>query len=538
MRMSAVKVCQLMGALVVGWCVLLGSAASQEALVQKADGPESAANTKAETSSYGVSGTVVNSVTGEPVRRALVQVAEQNGAAAVTDNAGHFELEGLKEGQAFVSVMKPGFDMETPQTQVVQVGKDAPAVVLKIAPAAVISGRVTTLDEQPLEGFQVHLMAKRIATGREMWMDIPNQGRTNEDGEYRIPGLSAGTYYVAVDHGPQTRLSQRGVANPREEVFAKVFYPGVAEWSGATPLELGAGREIEADFVVSAEPLYNVAGEISAPSDVSGLNFTRRVGNDEDFMQFVGVQGARFEGKVPAGTYEVSGPTSNGLQMSTPGASVVISGDNPDVRVAMEPMTNIPVEFSIETGPAGVERSVRTENSLTAVVINLISTGASRHGMNYWGAPPRGFLNVTPGVYTLQIDAYNEWWVRSAKRGGIDLLSDDLAVVDGAQAPIEITVRNDGGTVSGTVTPSGNVSVFVVQQRGKKNYVKMGMAQGNFTIAGVPPGDYEVVAIEHGEQIEYMNPEVLNPYLSSAEHISVGRNGRSTVNLNAVPRGK
>jgi len=62
--------------------------------------------------------------------------------------------------------------------------------------------------------------------------------------------------------------------------------------------------------------------------------------------------------------------------------------------------------------------------------------------------------------------------------------------------------------------------------------------QGNFTIAGVPPGDYDVVAIERGEQIEYMNPEVLNPYLASAEHISVARNGRSTVNLNAVPRGK
>ena len=535
--MSAVRVCRLICALAVGWCVLLGSAASQEALAQNGDGPDASANTKAGTSSYGVSGTVVNSVTGEPVRRALVQVAEQNGPAAVTDNTGHFQLEGLKEGQAFVSVMKPGFDMETAQTQMVQVGKDAPAVVLKIAPAAVIAGRVTTLDEQPLEGFQIHIISKRVASGRETWMDIPNQGRTNEDGEYRIPGLSAGTYYVAVEH-PQTRMSQRGVANPREEVFAKVFYPGVADLSGATPLELGPGREIEADFVVSAEPLYSVAGEISAPSDVTGLNFTRRVGNDEDFTQFVGAQGGRFEGKVPAGAYEVSGPSSNGLQMSTPGASVVISGDNPDVRIAMEPMTNIPVEFSTETGPAGAERSVRTENDIPGFAISLFST-RSVPGQTNWWTRPTGIMNVTPGVYTLQIDAYTEWWVKSAKRGGIDLLSDDLAVVDGAQAPIEITVRNDGAIVSGTVTPPGNVGVFVVQQRGKKNFVKMAMAeQGNFTIAGVPPGDYDVVAIERGEQIEYMNPEVLNPYLASAEHISVARNGRSTVNLNAVPRGK
>ena len=221
---------------------LYALALTPQGFAQATDGPSTESIPQTRAGNFGLSGTVVNSLTGEPVRRALVQVSDANGAAAVTDDTGHFQLSGLKEGQAFVTVMKPGFgDADTPQTNVVQVGKDAPAVILKIAPAAAISGRVTTIDEQPLEGFQVHLIAKRNVAGHATWVDIPNQARTNDEGEYRISALSAGTYYVAVDHGTETRLSQRGVPNAREEGFPKVFYPGVSELSAATPLEVRRG---------------------------------------------------------------------------------------------------------------------------------------------------------------------------------------------------------------------------------------------------------------------------------------------------------
>ncbi|MGC2476814.1 MAG: carboxypeptidase-like regulatory domain-containing protein [Candidatus Sulfotelmatobacter sp.] len=521
---------------------LYALALTPQGFAQATDVPDTESIPQTGAGNFSLSGTVVNSLTGEPVRRALVQVSDANGGAAVTDDTGHFQLSGLKEGQAFVSVMKPGFgDADTPQTNVVQVGKDAPAVILKIAPAAVISGRVTTIDEQPLEGFQVHLIAKRNVAGHATWMDIPNQARTNDEGEYRISALSAGTYYVAVDHGTETRLSQRGVANAREEGFPKVFYPGVSEMSAATPVELGAGREAEANFVVSPEPFYRVSGEVVTQGEaVFGLTFTRRVGNDEDFTQLVGIQDGRFDAKLPAGSYEVSGASNNGVQLSTAGASVVISSDSANVHVPMAPAASVAVDLMAETGPAGAERSVRMDGGIPGIVISLASTESMRRQMSWWRGQPIGIQNVSPGTYTLQVQAFNQWWVKSAKCGGIDLLADDLTLVDGgSSAPIEITVRNDGASVSGTVTPAGIAEVYLVQQRGKKNFVKMAQEeQGNFLITGVPPGDYAVVAIEHGEQIEYANPDVMNSYLSLAEHISVGPLGKATVNLNLVPRGK
>lgn len=538
--MSAANLRRLACVWVLG---LYALALTQQGFAQATDGPstESIAQTGAGT--FGLSGTVVNSLTGEPVRRALVQVSDANGAAAVTDDTGHFQLSGLKEGQAFVSVMKPGFgDADTPQTNAVQVGKGAPAVTLKIAPSAAISGRVTTIDEQPLEGFQVHLIAKRNVEGHATWVDVPNQARTNDEGEYRISALSAGTYYVAVDHGTETRLSQRGVPNAREEGFPKVFYPGVPELAAATPLEVSAGREVEANFVVSPEPIYHVSGEVITQGEaISGLTFTRRVGNDEDYTQSVGVQDGRFDAKLPAGSYEVSGLINSGpIQLATTGASVMVSSDSANVHVPMAPAASIAVELVAETGPAGAERSARMDGGVPGIVISLVPTGSMQPRTNWWRGQPMRIQNVRPGTYTLQVQAFNEWWVKSAKCASIDLLTDDLTVVDGgSSAPVEITVRNDGGSVSGSVTPAGIAEVYLVQQPGKKNFVKMAQEeQGNFLITGVPPGDYAVVAIEHGEQIEYANPEVMNSYLSNAEHISVGPMGKATVNLNLVPRGK
>jgi len=109
-------------------------------------------------------GTVINSVTGEPVRRAAVQVSGQNSNVALTDAGGHFVLEGLSEGNVFLTPMKPGFSAEDGSNTPAQVGNDAPAVVLKLTPWAAIEGRVITKDDLPLEGLPVHLFAKQNVT--------------------------------------------------------------------------------------------------------------------------------------------------------------------------------------------------------------------------------------------------------------------------------------------------------------------------------------------------------------------------------------
>jgi hypothetical protein len=44
---------------------------------------------------------------------------------------------------------------------------------------------------------------------------------------------------------------------------------------------------------------------------------------------------------------------------------------------------------------------------------------------------------------------------------------------------------------------------------------------GGFFIPSLAPGGYSMAVFDHLDDIEYRNPEVLNKYLSKAEHINL-----------------
>jgi protocatechuate 3,4-dioxygenase beta subunit len=518
------------------------SGLAQETDVQLPTTPDTTANSKTDGGSYSLSGTVINAVTGEPVRHAAVQVSGQTGSVTLTDAGGHFVLAGLAEGKVILKAMKPGFyDDEWSHTASAQVGKDAPAVLLKLTPWGVISGRVTTKDQQPLEGFQIRTLAKQNVGGRLIWIDQPNQALTNEDGEYRVVGLQAGTYYLAVDQSSVTTLSQKGVANAREQIFTKVFYPGVSDLSSATPIEIVPGREVEAHFTLSAEPMYQVSGTLAGASNVvTGLTFSRKVGDDADFTQTADLQDGKFQVKLPAGAYSVGGDTRDGMAVTTPGATVMIRSDEADLQVPLNAAATIPVEIVKEQGAAGSERRVAVQplqGIVPGLLMQLVPLSQSRRRNYFWGGQAGGIPNVAPGTYRLEISSNTpgEWWVKSARSGGVDLLSDDLIVPEGGQPDsIEVILRDGAGMVTGTVTPAGDpgrVLVLLVQPHGARNIIHAARMQGNFAFAGIPPGDYAILALDGGDQLEYADPEILNPYLTDAEHVSVRPRATVTVNL-------
>src|SRR5262249_53338225 len=62
-----------------------------------------------DTHTYSVRGTVVNSVTGEGIRGALVQTHLGRQRAQLTGPDGKFELDNVPAGQAWFNVQKPGY---------------------------------------------------------------------------------------------------------------------------------------------------------------------------------------------------------------------------------------------------------------------------------------------------------------------------------------------------------------------------------------------------------------------------------------------
>ena len=540
------------GVCLMGLCLTVAEARQQAQAQEAGQVSDSSANSKPADNTLSVTGMVVNSLTGEPVRGAVVaintaQISRQIALSTLSDNSGHFQFNGLTEGRAFISAIKPGLGNRSrgqPAGTSVQVTRNVSPVLLKLDPTGAIFGRLTGSDEQPLEGFPLQVISKWTVGGKQQWVPVPFRATTDDDGNFRIAGLPADTYCLQVGQNQQTTLSRRGVPNPQEQGYAEVFYPGVADFNSATPIELTGGREVEANFSIAAEPLYEVSGIVTTQENLnSPVEFSRKAGDGDDFFQSAMVQDGRFQIKLPAGSFRVVGSTATGIQLAASG--VVVSSDNPNLNVALRPVSAIRVELQRESSSGSMQRNPPEQLRSIGISLQLVRT-ASAPGASYWWASGQsdGFQGVAPGVYTVQaIGPPGTWYVKSLRSGGIDLLSEDLTVVEGAQPqPIEVTLRDDAASVRGTVAPADDmapVTVLLVQPRGTGNLIKVGGAfQGKFEIDGVTPGDYLLLAFEGEDRLQYENPEVLNPYLSKAEHISLQPHGIANVNLSLFPTGR
>jgi hypothetical protein len=164
------------------------------------------------------------------------------------------------------------------------------------------------------------------------------------------------------------------------------------------------------------------------------------------------------------------------------------------------------------------------------------SAPSLRSRESWWNPQFREISNVEPGTYEVELNTFGQLRVESARCGAVDLLSENLTVPSGSQpSPIEITLRNDGATVMGTVIQQqGDIAtVLLVQQHGDRNLVKaLTRVPGTFRFDGLAPGDYFLLASEGIENWEYTSPQVLNPYLSTATHIRLQPHGAANVKLN------
>jgi hypothetical protein len=139
---------------------------------------------------YSAHGTVVNSLTGQGIPRALVTLNDQY--AALTGGDGEFSIDNLPPGSYFASVNKPGYlgfgtthnGMEggvrngvhipgAPPRRI-RVGPDMPDVTFRVAPAATIMGEISLSTADPADGIRITLYRRRCdsVTRNGRWPEI------------------------------------------------------------------------------------------------------------------------------------------------------------------------------------------------------------------------------------------------------------------------------------------------------------------------------------------------------------------------------
>ena len=505
-------------------------------------------NQKATAGAYSVSGVVVNSVTGEPIARALVQIAGAVDRAALTNPEGSFELDELPQGQSTISAQKPGFFGEelfqfstsgtgSAANSTIEVGPDSRPVTLKLAPLGVIRGRVESNGE-PLEDVPVKAFLMRIQDGRRQ-IEPAAFVKTDENGEFRLANLFPGAYYLLADPN-QEGSRGRGRKFIPEDSYARAFYPGAQDAAGAALLNVSPGQQLEVSLSLTKGQVFQVSGLVTGVPAGAGLGFRILdwTGEGISLRPDFDAASGKFHITLSPGSYTLVGFANGNQGMPALGkVPLVVNGDVVGVHLVLAASSSVAVK--VRTEPPSSAPPFRKQSGMTFIeatsAMNVRASSEDASPVNLRLVPldySRGFLggvagldgkeslisDLLPDSYSTVIDAPPPWYVEAASCDGVDLLRNDLVVAGGAALPpMEIAPRKDGGMVSGTLT--------------WEDRPDQSDSDGTFTLRYVLPGTYTLLALSKGWDMEWSNPAVLQPYLKQGQTVQVQGSQKADVKV-------
>ncbi len=148
---------------------------------------------------------------------------------------------------------------------------------------------------------------------------------------------------------------------------------------------------------------------------------------------------------------------------------------------------------------------------------------------------------IAPGTYQVEAGTGDEAEVVRIVARGAKVAGHNLEIGNGGAVELAITLREGLGNVDGTVMregkPDPGAMVVLVPQDFKNNLPLVRRDQsdldGTFTLRSVVPGKYTVVAIQHGWEMDWMNPTVMGGFAKTGTAVDVRADGKYAVRVEA-----
>jgi hypothetical protein len=269
-----------------------------------------------------IQGTVVNEVTREPIRKAVVTLNYGNTPSAVTDSTGRFVFQKVPAGSYMITAQNPASPTRYPMSQtpsMITLGQDEQKrnVVIPLTPGASISGRIVDEDGKPLTGCSVQALEFAHGQG-DRRLNATQGGNSDDRGQYRLQGLAKGRYNMFVQCGkrlpsPHGFIRRGADMDVPMRVYPPRFYPASQDLAGATRINLAAGVDLSGvDFRMTPVNAVSVFGQLTGvPEGLNRVHWLRLTTRDLSVSNFVNYGSSwndprrgtfRIEG-VPPGSY-------------------------------------------------------------------------------------------------------------------------------------------------------------------------------------------------------------------------------------------
>ncbi|HXO36167.1 MAG TPA: carboxypeptidase-like regulatory domain-containing protein [Candidatus Acidoferrales bacterium] len=524
-----------------------------------------------------VRGIVVNAVTHEPIGRALVY-SPDNRYAMLSDGEGHFEFTLPKAaadngGVTFATgnsgkltllmARKPGFLDDPHGTRPVEVLPGA-EFTIALMPEALIKGRVTLPAADPARGVDVQLFARQVQDGSPRWMQR-NSARTNSNGEYRFAELQPGIYKVLtrewMDNDPEATAPGGQLHG-----FPPVYYPSATDFASASTIQLTAGQTFQGDFSLVRQPYYPVKIPVANREHNGGMNVTVLPQGQRGPGYSLGYNTGRdvIEGQLPNGKYLVEA-TTFGPDFSTSGSvNLTVSGapaEGPAMVLARNNSLSVNVKEEFNTADGHSSGSWSDGKHTYAIHGPRLDLQIGVAAEDDFGPQRSGSIrapaganddslvleNLAPGRYWLRLHA-SRGYVASATMGGTDLLRESLVVVPGANAMIEIRMRDDNAELegaligvpatsagSGRVSPQGFVYCIPLPESSGQFLEIPASFDGRFDYQMVAPGVYRIIAFGSPQQdIPYRDAEAMKAYETKGQIVHFAAGQKVTLQLQVI----
>ena len=511
----------------------------------------------------------VTGADGQPIRDARVQLSGvlvpltgSSPQQVWTDADGRYVLMGLRAGNYTVQVSRPGFAaasfgqqgaIEGGRTITLATDQVADDVDIVLPRGIAVSGVVLDDRGEPLQGASVYAVQLRQVEGRVAALFAGSPRRTDDGGRYRLFNLRPGTYVVAT--------SVEGVVSGATDTgYAPIYFPGTPLIDTATPLSLSADSD-GVNFVFTRSRAPRVRGT-AFEGDTPLLAGTARlvVSRRSNAIVFdlpsatIRSDGTFTFPNVPPGEYVVQvrgdGPGRTGM-FGVAHVSVA-DADPPPVAVRASHGASVEGRFVIEgqtepgppsaftIAPVALDPDrVRPENTSSFVV----SSQGTFYVSSLFG----------PTALVLRRAPSDSWFLKSVIVGGLDVTDAGFEVPAGAITlpDAEIVVSSTGATVTGTAAdgnaPVEDYSVVafpVLRDQWTPHSRRLRFARssrgGRFRLAGLPPGDYYVAAVDRLEGTpgggEWQSADVLSRLAPLAERITLKEGESRAATLRLVRR--